>query len=195
MAELLRSEYWIQTYTGRKYDFVYNHPEDINIVDIAHALSQKVRFEGHLQYPYSIAQHSLTVSAVMRKDKYSKEVCLQALMHDSHEAYIPDFTRPLQMYLEEQMGVNITALKEQIDAAISERFGIDLISKNPKIEKYDDILLRSEAEDLFERPVDNWPKNISEYRTKDRISKQNILPHHEAKNLFIQTFKSLGGKI
>lgn len=201
MTEQLKSPYWIQTYTKGTYDFYYNNPDDINIVDIAHSLAQKPRFGGHLNYQFSIAQHSLMVAAVMERvglsngsKKYPKKVLLQALMHDAHEAYIPDFTRPFDAYLKEVCNFDVTPIKQQIDVAISERFGIDLINKHPDIDKFDDYVMRTEAEDLWDRVVNEWTDSIDQ-RCKDRILRENIIPFPTAKMLFIKTFKRYGGKV
>lgn len=43
---------WIQTYTGRKFTPLSPQPEDVDIVDIAHALSLMCRFNGHCKEFY-----------------------------------------------------------------------------------------------------------------------------------------------
>ena len=49
----------MHTYTGKQINPLAITQEDIEIKDIAHALSLLCRGGGHLKYFYSVAQHSL----------------------------------------------------------------------------------------------------------------------------------------
>jgi len=75
---------FIQTYSGKRIDFENPDPDQIDIVDIAHGLSNLCRFSGQSKYFYSVAQHSFYVSLVCKENK------LQALLHDATEAYMAD---------------------------------------------------------------------------------------------------------
>jgi hypothetical protein len=83
--------HWIRTYTGRKTNPVHLKVSDIDIVDIAHALSNLCRFTGHVKFHYSVALHSLTVSRLC-----SPKNKLWGLLHDATEAYINDIPSPLK---------------------------------------------------------------------------------------------------
>jgi len=85
---------WMQSYTGRKIWPVDPRPEDIDLADIAHALSNLCRYGGHCKRFYSVAEHSVHVS-YMVPTRYAKE----ALMHDASEAYLVDVPRPLKRLL------------------------------------------------------------------------------------------------
>ena len=52
----------IRTFTGRTFWPLDPKPEDLDIRDIAHALSLVCRFTGHTRSFYSVADHSLRVS-------------------------------------------------------------------------------------------------------------------------------------
>jgi len=86
---------WARTYTGRKIDIA--DPErallekQIDILDIAHALSMSVRFGGHVRAFYSVAQHSVLGSFLV-----PEEDALAFLMHDAPEAYMGDLVSPLK---------------------------------------------------------------------------------------------------
>lgn len=56
---------WIQTFTGRQFWPLDPRAEDVDIRDIAHALSMKCRYNGHCREFYSIADHSCRVAEVI----------------------------------------------------------------------------------------------------------------------------------
>src|SRR5689334_14267678 len=89
-----RTHDWIRTYTGRKFYLFDSGPEDVEIEDIAHALSMQCRYNGHVQRFYSVAEHSCYVSAIVAAEmgnaKYDINVALWALLHDASEAYLGD---------------------------------------------------------------------------------------------------------
>ena len=78
----------IITHSGRKLDFLALRPSMIDLQDIAHGLSHACRFAGQCSSFYSVAQHAVAVSYLCPT--------LEALHHDSTEAYMGDMTRPLK---------------------------------------------------------------------------------------------------
>lgn len=66
----------------------------ISIDDIAIGLANNVRFAGQTLEPYSIAQHCVLVAHLA-----PLEIKLEALMHDSSEAYIHDIQKPLKIII------------------------------------------------------------------------------------------------
>lgn len=184
---------WLQTYTSNKFDYTAKEVDRLNIHDIAHPLSQIVRFNGHIKHPYSVAQHCLTVTSIMEKDGFSKETLLYALMHDAHEAFISDVPSPLKRHIKEEHGFDFSMIEEEIQSKIMKRFGIKFTKKTVDItRKYDLIVLKSEAHSLFDKVVEDWTKDIP-YKLAEKI--KVILPPHQAKSLFVQTYKRLGGKL
>lgn len=101
---------FIQTYTGKKFSFT-NRSESICIRDIAHALSNICRFNGHCVKFYSVAEHSLHVmdkvhadhgfdKIITRDEKlFHFSIMFYALLHDAAEAYIGDITAPLKKHI------------------------------------------------------------------------------------------------
>lgn len=88
------SEFWIQTFTGKKFDLLEPDESMICIEDIAHHLSMENRFNGATKFPYSVGYHSILVC-----DKAYVEYKLEALLHDAHEAYTKDLPTPLKQLL------------------------------------------------------------------------------------------------
>ena len=81
----------ITTYRGREIDVLRPTVSDIYIEDIAHALSMICRYGGHSERFYSVAEHCVHLSNCA-----TEENALEALMHDSAEAYIGGIVRPIK---------------------------------------------------------------------------------------------------
>ena len=58
-------ETFIRTFTGKRFDYLTATVDDIDIEDIANALSNVCRFNGHLPEFYSVAQHSVLCSLIV----------------------------------------------------------------------------------------------------------------------------------
>jgi hypothetical protein len=87
---------WISTFTDRRVDPLDPENSEFCIEDIAHALAQINRFGGHTKEPYSVGDHSLRVKEQVASMGGSVTAQIGALMHDSPEAYISDFPRPIK---------------------------------------------------------------------------------------------------
>jgi 5'-deoxynucleotidase YfbR-like HD superfamily hydrolase len=94
----MRQGDWIQTYTGKQYWPIDPRSEDIDIRDIAHALSMLCRFGGHCLKFYSVAEHSVHIARWLYQ-RHGAHVALCGLMHDATEAYVTDVPRPLKPFL------------------------------------------------------------------------------------------------
>lgn len=104
---------YIRTYTGRKFWPLEPQAEDVAIVDIAHALALKCRYNGHTSRFYSVAEHCVRLSRAA-----SPANKLVALLHDAAEAYLPDVPRPIKSHL-----TNFREIEARIDKAVAKRFG------------------------------------------------------------------------
>lgn len=89
----------------------------IDIEDIAIGLSNKARFNGQLDYFYSVAQHSVHVSDLVRSA--ISDVQLAALLHDAAEFVLGDLNtllKPLFPFF--------VTLEARTQKAIHRRFGL-----------------------------------------------------------------------
>jgi len=86
----------IATISGRVVDLAAPTPDMIDIEDIAHALSLLCRYNGHVEYHYSVAQHSCLVHDWIAERRFGPETCFVGLMHDATEAYVGDMATPLK---------------------------------------------------------------------------------------------------
>ncbi len=99
--------------SGRIFDFLDPHGSDFGIDDVAHALAHVCRYAGQCSGFYSVAEHSLHVSATATDYQY------EALLHDAAEAFLGDVTRPLKQLLPDYRRIEST-----VEDAVAERFGL-----------------------------------------------------------------------
>src|SRR5437764_5017626 len=92
-------EQWIMTYTGKNFHLLNPQPDEVDRVDIAHALSNVCRFTGHTKDFYSVATHSILCAEQARKDGMSAKIQLYCLLHDGSETYLADVNAPLKAIL------------------------------------------------------------------------------------------------
>lgn len=85
---------WILTHSGRQFYPFDPLPVEVELADIAHALSQINRWTGHTHNPRSVAEHALSVAALV--ERLAPDLALAALHHDSAEAYIGDIASPVK---------------------------------------------------------------------------------------------------
>jgi len=172
---------WIQTFTGIRFYPLSPRPEDINIEDIAHALSMKCRFNGHASEFYSVAWHSVLVS-IECKIQYPKHpnLWLWGLLHDAAEAYLPDVPRPIKK-------LNIGILKESerlIMKAVVERFNLSPRTEPGEVKQVDTAILADEAVRFMKPPFTDWylPVPPGTLNISDRITPSS--PKH-SKAMFV----------
>lgn len=106
----------VETFTGLYVDTEFPKPESIRLEDIAHALAQLCRYNGHTKTFYSVAEHAVLVSRRLEALGQPKHIVLAGLHHDDAEAYLGDITRPLKMHV----GKRYDELSARMDAAIIE---------------------------------------------------------------------------
>lgn len=133
---------WCQTFTGRQFWPLDPRPEDIDIADIAHALSLLCRFGGHCRVFYSVAEHSVRVSQ-MPGAIFDPHTALAGLLHDASEAYLIDVPRPIKGWL-----AGYREIESRLQGAIFERYGLPF-SAGDWVKHFDEVLLATEARDLM----------------------------------------------
>lgn len=142
LGEQEMKEYWIQTFTGKKFDLKNPDPRMVDRRDIAHALSLTCRFSGHSNMMYSVAHHSINVMELV-----CYEYKLDALLHDAAEAYICDITTPFKWLVP-----SIKIIENKIQIAIRQRFNLPDVMSDDRlkvIKRADMIMLATEKRDLM----------------------------------------------
>ncbi len=99
---------------GHNIDLANPQPEQIDIVDIAHHMSQINRYNGACPFPYSVAQHSILVASIL-----PDELKLWGLLHDAAEAYTGDKIRPAKILCPDDK-----TLEDKVQRVICEKFGL-----------------------------------------------------------------------
>lgn len=135
----------IRTYTGREVNPVNVSIEEIDIHDIAHALSQINRFGGHTRRPLNVAQHSVYVSRLVEDQGYGDLIALQGLLHDATEAYLGDITKWLKAHESFAM---YRMIENKLEKRIFSRFGLPR-SMHKAVKWADSIMVRFEGERGF----------------------------------------------
>lgn len=138
---------WICTYTGRQFWPLTPRAEDVDIEDIAHALSQQCRFSGHVRRFYSVAQHCVEVSK-----RCAPEDALWGLLHDAAEAYLTDLSRPVKHAPEMEP---YRDAEDKIQRAVCERFGLDPVTP-ASVKAADTVELVTEASQLMNATPNDW---------------------------------------
>lgn len=120
---------------GHLVDPLNPDPEMITLVDIAHALSNTCRWNGHVMKFYSVAEHSIFVQNMVSRQQDK----LAAMLHDASEAYISDITRPVKHRL-----TNYFDIEFNLMVVISKKFGFQY-PLSVEVREADDYALRWEA--------------------------------------------------
>lgn len=182
---LMRKGTFISTYSGIKFWPVDPREDEINIEDIAHALSLLCRGNGHVKHFYSVGQHSIFCAKEAKLRGYNARVQLACLLHDGSEAYISDITRPVKkmmpLYLE---------MEELLQGAIEKKYNVFDLTEEEKsqVKHVDDTILRYELSDLLDTHDYNDLELVGEYDFSFRMM-------DETEREFLELFHALNQEI
>jgi hypothetical protein len=136
---------WMQTATGKQFFPLDPRPEDIDIVDIALALSKICRYGGHCRQFYSVAEHCVLMTRAA-----PSEVKRWTLLHDASEGYLGDVVRPLKRSLPDYKEIEL-----RLERVIAEKF--DLPWPMPALVKeLDNRIIHDEYQQNMEHSVAPW---------------------------------------
>lgn len=191
----------IQTCSGRWFDLSDPKPEMVDPLDIANALSNTGRFSGHTRAFYSVAQHSVLVALAVAEQlgdehPHRSEALRWALLHDAHEAYTGDFTRPLKRAMSATCGAaddsgSLRVIQSRVDAAVRERFGLGQMTATAMklVKRCDTALLATERRDVM-APGLEW----GELANIEPLAWKVVpLPPLESRSMFCEIFNRLNG--
>lgn len=130
----------INTYSGLWIRPLDPRPEEIDILDICHALSNQCRFTGHVSKFYSVAEHSCRVHDIV-----PDEFKLDAILHDASEYVLMDLARPVKEQDEMEL---FRKAEDKLMHLIAEKYGFRYPLPG-EVKAADRILLITEVRDLM----------------------------------------------
>jgi uncharacterized protein len=181
------SNAWIETFSGKRFHLLEPQPEDIDIVDIAHSSSLQCRWTGHCKHHYSIAQHAYYCSFLVPEPE-----ALEALMHDSPEAYISDLSRPLKHYT--PAGQAYRDVEDKIQAVIEKKFDLISLADCKWVKIADNQMLHNEKQQLMNPEVawdDDWLKGQNALEKNGASFLIEQWSPGYAETMFLKRFKEL----
>lgn len=175
-------EITIDTFSGKFFHIFDPREDEINMVDIAHALSNICRYTGQCEPFYSVAEHSCRVSDILPDD-----LKLAGLLHDAAEAYIGDINGAYKHRLSLMVEAD-----EKISAAIMRKFGVKEYD-HKAIKNADMVLRATERRDLMINGHNNLWKSLEGYEPlSEKISP--VSPE-SAERLFLRLVYRLTGAL
>jgi len=159
---------YIVTFTGERFTPLSPQIDKIHIEDIAHSLSLMCRANGHIDYFFSVAQHSLNCAAEAKARGFTARVQLACLIHDASEAYISDILTPVKQYLHEYMNI-----EENLQNTIYKKFLGEVPSEAELslVAQIDNDMLINEFDSLMKKT-----------KVFDAIRKLESNPSYECRN-------------
>ncbi len=170
---------YITTFTGKHFDPVAVDSEQIDVRDIAHALSLMCRGNGHVSHFYSVGQHCINCCREAQARGLSARIQLACLLHDAAEAYLTDVTRPVKAMLPEYI-----AMEDHLLDAIWEKYlgSVPTTEEQREVFAIDDDMMSYE----FSRIM---PEMISEdYRNIISAPQTDALPPEEVEQAYRKQF-------
>lgn len=171
---------WIQTDSGIRFWPLEPRVQDVNIPDIAHALSMKCRYNGHCKKFYSVAEHSLWVSELV-----SEKNALWGLLHDASEAYLPDVPAPIKPDLP-----GFKAIEKRVQDTIMTALEMPL-EEPPEVKSMDRAILGDEHRQVMRHNHYEW---MVDGKATGKVEIQFLMPE-EACYLFVERWVELTSKM
>jgi hypothetical protein len=128
----------IHTFSGGWIRPLDPDPADLEIIDIAHALSNVCRWAGHVSVFYSVAEHSVLASLI--------DPTLETLLHDASEAYLSDLARPIKHAPD--LGDTYRRYERKLEIVVAQRFNLQW-PMSAATKAADDAMLKREGERLM----------------------------------------------
>lgn len=158
MTERIIADGAIQMHSGKYINLLAPDMEDVDVHDIAHALSNTGRFGGHAKHLYSVAQHCVLGSLKAKNWVDGRDF----MFHDASEAYLVDMPTPLKWNLPEYKEI-----EKMWEYELSAHYGI-MYPFAENVHRLDREALATERRDLLHmdgewdilKGIEPWPEKI-----------------------------------
>lgn len=187
-AKRERYGHWMFVPSGIKFYPLDPRAEEIEISDIALSLSRQSRYNGCFKEEvefYSVAEHSVYVSEEV--EKVDASLALEALMHDSPEAYLGDFIRPLKKQPEFEEAY--ARAEKRMELAIRDRFGLAAFDL-PIVKAADEAVTAAEVRQIINGPANARLGYLHDDSVTANRKIRALLPR-DAARLFSRRFELL----
>lgn len=172
----------IETANGIHFNFLEPKVDDVDIKDVAFALANQCRFNGHVPF-MSVAEHSVSVAA-----RLSPSLQLAGLLHDAAEAYLSDIPSPIKQYLPDYL-----AMEEKIQKVIYDAFHVHLTEQDiHAVKQADKDATSTEAFHLLPSQGKDWSSVLF---TPQEQYRPRLLPPPAAYKLFMHWFSELTSSV
>ncbi len=170
---------YITTFTGKHFDPIIPDVSQVDIRDIAHALSLTCRGNGHVKNFFSVGQHCINCALEAEQRGYTPKVILACLVHDASEAYMSDVPRPFKQYLPEY-----EKLEDGILEMIYEKFLGEALTKEEKklLKQIDNDLLYYDLKELLNEPTEGDAPKL--HITLD----YQVLPFEQVERTYLELY-------
>lgn len=160
----------------------------LSITDIAAGLAKINRFAGATYKPYSVAQHSVHVSVLVKRMGGTWADAMVGLLHDAHEVAVGDIPSPARRELD---GICRMSRRVQLGIEVG-LFGQLVGSDTPGVVKHADLIaLATEKRDLLAPAKRRWELELPP--PDSRIIKP--VGWVRAQKLFIDRFELLKRRV
>lgn len=132
------------TNKGHKCDLENLQIGQIEIKEIAKALSHSCRYNGQTRKFYSVAQHCVLLVRYAKKNKLSLTIQKELLVHDGSEAFVGDIVYHLKARLP-----FFKELEEKVLRKVYYRFGLSFDRADPKVHELDRRICADEMSQLM----------------------------------------------
>lgn len=125
---------------GRSELFDLANPSGpVDLKEIAKRLGNINRFSGGTVRPYSVAEHSIRVAALVPADQK-----LAALLHDVAEAFTGDIIQPIKRL----MAPSFSNIEYRLNKWIGDELGVNIAVMSAEVHLADQIMQATETRDM-----------------------------------------------
>jgi len=164
---------WMDTFTGKKFYPFSPKSEDVSIVDMARALSNLCRFNGHVKHFYSVAQHCIVGADWIFDQTKSHKLAMAFLLHDAAEAYVGDMIRPIKHSGHFDYFKNI---ENEIMRAIHDYANLEVTTheEDATIKHFDNLMLFEEAFNLMASKTSTWGTQYKHEQPEGHVEARSL---------------------